>query len=143
MVEGDSRAIMRTLNAAGSQSNTLCKTGCSLKWSIIAIIRGSGRPDKFTTAVLKLLEYGPLQNATSAHRAVVLRRHKNRLAGSTYPKSYRLSAGIRMTEHPLAKITGPPQPRLHLGGAVGAALCCLNRFANYLPDCFRSLGLLQ
>src|SRR5579859_2527128 len=39
IVEVDSRAIIRTLNAAGSQSNILCKTGCSLKWSMSVIIK--------------------------------------------------------------------------------------------------------
>ena len=38
MVVVDSRAIIRTLNAAGTQSNTLCTTGCSLKWSMFMII---------------------------------------------------------------------------------------------------------
>ncbi len=31
IVAVDSRAIIRTLSAAGTQSNTLCRTGCTLE----------------------------------------------------------------------------------------------------------------
>jgi hypothetical protein len=54
----------------------------------------------------KLLEYDPLQNATSvALRAEVLRRHEECFAGGMQPKGYRLRAWIRMTQHPISKIT--------------------------------------
>jgi hypothetical protein len=49
MVAVDSKAIMRTLNTAGSQSNTLCKTGCSLKWSMSVIIKGSYESNETAT----------------------------------------------------------------------------------------------
>jgi hypothetical protein len=38
----DSRAIITMLNTAGTQSNTLCNTGCSLKWSMRSIIDVGG-----------------------------------------------------------------------------------------------------
>ena len=73
MVAVDSRAIIITLNAAGSQSNTLCKTGCSLKWSIVVIIKGVCGPNEITDGRRSYLN-------TARYRM----RHRLRIA----PKSY-------------------------------------------------------
>ena len=48
-----------------------------------------------------------------------------------------------MTQHPVTEIARSAQPGLHLGGAVGAALCCFNCCEKCFTRCVRSLGLLQ
>ncbi len=46
---------------------------------------------------------------------------EERFAGCAQPDGDRLCAWIRMAEHSIPKITGPPQAGLHLGRRFGAA----------------------
>lgn len=109
IVAVDSRAIIRTLSAAGTQSRTLRRIGCgleTLKDPMPFIIEGSYARNCLRQRPLKLLKHGPCYRLGQRPFALTsLRLLENCLAHSAQPEGDGLRTWIRMAKHSISKIT--------------------------------------